>query len=1160
MKTRRCQQAAGPCSLPSNVSLRAFHRRCLAACVLASLPWALHANCVLQADGSTVICDTSTPNPYMQSITAAPGAVGNLFIPASGATIIVQSGAGITTRGAAIQVYNNSSVLSQGTITTSLTNAYGMWAGDPQNAGSSTRGNGNTLENDGSIVTTGANAVGMYERGSNTTLSNTLINRGTIDTYGSIVGPSATASSAGIRSDSASNTTIFNYGRISAHGAYVTLNLAGSTAIGGTGASMGGPGVFTNAAGASITSDNAYGFYANGPTANGILLVNAGSISGKLGAILFADGLSNNTVTLQAGSNIVGSIDAGRNGTGNNLVFDGLVATDFSNDIPNWNVLAFRNGANVTFTAPGYALSTVKIDAGASATFASPQIGIATLIANDGSLTFDSANDQTIAAPIQGSGSLTQAGTGAVTLSGASSYTGTTTVAAGILRAGAVQAFAPLSAFTVNAGATLDLASTDQTTGSLAGAGSVTLGAGRLATGALNTSTTFSGVIQGSGGLTKKGSGTLILSGNNTYSGDTVITNGVVQLGDGGSTGSIVGNVQNGATLTFNRSDVYTFAGLISDWTATTPDPPGTVVQNGSGATILNALNTYTGTTYVNAGTLALGDASHTGAGLAGGGLTLVAPGATLAGYGSTTGDVDNQGTLAVADAAAIFQGAAKGNFTVGGLLSNAGLVQIGGAGTGNHLVVSSYFGKNATMALNSVLNGDASPTDSLVIVGGTGTGQTTLRINKVGGAGAVTGNGILVVQAAQGATTTADAFTLASPLAAGPYQYGLFRGSRDGSSADSWYLRSENPRPPVTLPGEVTETLTPPPPPTVPGEPGSPGGIGTPEPSQIVEVVPDYRPEVSLYTALPSMALHYGMTQLGTLHERLGDLATDRAQDAGAAGDAWARLIGQDGQWRADKGGIYANGPSFDDNMFAFQAGLNAYSARHDAGNGDRIDVIATIGHGHGGVDDFDGTSAGNDRFDAYSLGGTWTHFGSTAWYVDSVLQATWYHAKASSNQQQNLSTNGFGTTLSVEGGYPFTFDQGWSLEPQGQVIWQNIHFDSASDTAANVRFNDVHEWVARLGARVSDAWQTAGHPIHTWLVLNIWHAFDANPQTQFSSDAGYVPFHSDLSGSWWELGAGATTQLASHVSLYGQVGYEKGFSGGVKDINGTLGLRVSW
>ena len=227
--------------------------------------------------------------------------------------------------------------------------------------------------------------------------------------------------------------------------------------------------------------------------------------------------------------------------------------------------------------------------------------------------------------------SLVKLGGGTLTLSGASTYTGLTAVLGGTLQAGATNAFAASSAFTVASGATLDLASFNQTIGSLAGAGSVTLGSATLTTGSNNTSTTFSGTMSGvGGGLTKVGAGTLTLSGSSSYSGATAVNAGTLQAGAANAFGSSSAfTVAGGATLdlagfnqtigslagagsvtlgsatltTGNDNTSTTFAGTMSGI-------GGGLTKIGAGTLTLSGSSTYSGATAVNAGTLQAGAAN----------------------------------------------------------------------------------------------------------------------------------------------------------------------------------------------------------------------------------------------------------------------------------------------------------------------------------------------------------------------------------------------------------------------------------------------------------------------------------------------------------------------------------------------------------------------
>ena len=115
----------------------------------------------------------------------------------------------------------------------------------------------------------------------------------------------------------------------------------------------------------------------------------------------------------------------------------------------------------------------------------------------------------------------------------------------------------------------------------------------------------MAGLLPAREAFNKSGPGTVILTGDNTYAGTTTIAGGVLQLGNGQATGSITGDVANGGTLIFNRSDTLTYGGVISG--------AGAVQQVGAGTTVLTGDSTYTGATTITAGTLQIGNGGATG-------------------------------------------------------------------------------------------------------------------------------------------------------------------------------------------------------------------------------------------------------------------------------------------------------------------------------------------------------------------------------------------------------------------------------------------------------------------------------------------------------------------------------------------------------------------
>jgi outer membrane autotransporter protein len=293
-------------------------------------------------------------------------------------------------------------------------------------------------------------------------------------------------------------------------------------------------------------------------------------------------------------------------------------------------------------------------------------------VVDNGVLSVNRSDTFTFGGAISGTGAFQQNGTGTTILTAANTYSGATTVNAGTLQAGATNVFASSSAFTVANGATLGLSNFNQTIGSLAGAGAVTLGSATLTTGNDNTSTTFSGVISGSGSLTKIGSGVLTLSGANTYSGGTTLAGGTLSLansqalGSGAltTTGSVVDyangvTIANAIVINSNTTQLQvttgsaTQAGVISELNGPRP-----LEKIGAGALILTAANTYTGPTTISAGALVVNGAIansavtvNAGAMLTGAGTvgatTILNGGSFAPGAPGTPGTMTVQGNLA---------------------------------------------------------------------------------------------------------------------------------------------------------------------------------------------------------------------------------------------------------------------------------------------------------------------------------------------------------------------------------------------------------------------------------------------------------------------------------------------------------------------------------
>ncbi len=612
----------------------------------------------------------------------------------------------------------------------------------------------------------------------------------------------------------------------------------GNTGDGSVSHSKGGPGIlvlsgnntytggnFINEGTLSISSESNLGASANGITFNGGTLqvttgftTSAGKIlavtSGFSGTLEIASGqtltLANSTNRLVSGNSasvlyktgagtlVIQNANSGFTGTtrvnagslelrhaqslggaivlaGGNLTLRNAASTSFGNAL---NLAADANidlpnaGVSHTLGALAIGANTLNVTGGSGSTLA---LGTSTLTGN---ATFNPSTAGLSLGSISGAFGIVKSGSGTLTVTAPSTYTGTTAINAGSLKIAATNATSAASALTLGNGTTLDLANFSTAAGSIAGSGSVTLGSGTLTTGGNDASTIYSGVISGTGGFAKSGTGTLTLSGANTYSGTTAITRGVLQLGAAGvisdnspvtissgatfalanfseTIGSLAGagavNLGSGTLTTGANNGSTTFSGIVSG--------TGSLVKSGNGTLTLTGPNTFAGATSIQSGVLNARNATAFGTTASGvtvtsgaavelqGNVAIAAEELTLNGSGiggagalrSVSGDNSWAGALTLASATTI--SADSGSLTLGGAIATGsnlltvtggGLSMLDGKISGAGGLVKSGTG-------NTVLTGTNDYTGSTQIAAGTLVLQNASALGATGPTNATT-------------------------------------------------------------------------------------------------------------------------------------------------------------------------------------------------------------------------------------------------------------------------------------------------------------------------------------------------------------------------------------------------------------------------------------
>jgi len=975
----------------------------------------------------------------------------------------------------------------------------------------------------------------------------------------------------------------------------LTLNFwDGGTAARNNYAVNGGEGVWQAAAGndnwtepnGDINAPYAAGSFAIFTGTGGTVTVDGSAGAVTSGGMQFASSgyaVQGGPITLAAGSNILRVGD----GTGPGANYVATIAAELTGS---GGIEKTDLGTLVLSAANSYAGGTTISGGTLQLGNGGASGSIVGDVANNGTLAFNRSDVSTFAGAVSGTGSLAQTGPGTTILTGANTYAGGTTISGGTLQVSSdINLGAATGALTLGAGTlrtTSDMATARATTLSAPAGGTIETAAG--------TTLLHTGSVGGAGALIKAGAGTLVLTADATYAGGTTISGGTLQLGNGGTGGSIVGDVTNNGTLVFDRSDALAFGGVIGG--------SGNLTKLNDSNLTLTGANSYSGGTKLKGGQITVGHSAALGTGtlamdegttlgFSAGGLNLpnnvVFTGTTdpiidtgtftetmsgaisgggaltkngsgtlvLSGGNTYTGSTNiAQGTLKAGAAntfsAASTHSVAPGStFDLAGFsqtlasLANSGTVSLLGTSAGTTLTINgNYVGNDGVLKLGTTLS-STGPSDRLVINGGTASGKTSVQITNLAGLGGLTtGDGIELVTAKAGATTTAqttkDAFTLANGhVDAGAYEYRLYAADARGAG-ENWFLRSSI---------------------AAGAPPGAPVGPAGP----VVPAVPvvTYRAEASLYAALPGQLRQANVTMIGDLRKREGDddAKSSAAIPADSVRRAWGRVLttGVD----IEQGGTVS--PDSKSRLTGFQVGTDLLTTRNWRAGiyAGQLDGDASVRGFASGIKNL---AVGRNDMRSQYVGAYGTYTGDSGFYANAVVQSGRHRYTVAPLGSRGVDGKGNSLLGSVEVGQAFPLGgTAWSVEPQLQLIHQSMDLDNAAIVGAITQPQADSGWVARAGVRVKGQIDTGIGVLQPYGRFNIYKSSGGADIARFVNGAATTDISAPTGGTSTELAGGFTLTLGQLTSLYGEVGklWASGGNAKVKSsANGSIGVRVKW
>jgi fibronectin-binding autotransporter adhesin len=444
--------------------------------------------------------------------------------------------------------------------------------------------------------------------------------------------------------------------------------------------------------------------------------------------------------------------------------------------------------------------------------------------------------------------------------------------------------------------------------------------------------------------------------------------------------------------------------------------------------------------------------------------------------------------------------------------------------------VKGDYVGQGGTLNFNTALGDDTSATDQLVVAGST-SGNTTVHVNNVGGAGAQTTQGIKLIDV-QGASNGSFAlqgdyvFQGDQAVVAGAYAYRLYKGTDANPNDSDWYLRS------ALLNGGTTTTQ------------------------------PLYQPGVPLYEAYAGILQQINAPE--TLFQRTGNRvwAGDQVADNMSPGEGlWMRVESGDQTIKPD---VTTSGTNYDISAWKSEAGIDTTLSEGESG---KLVAGGTLQYGRYQSNASSIYGQGRLKTNAYGVGGSLTWYGENNFYVDGQARWTSFDTDLRSTTLAQLlkdDNKGSGYLAGVEVGQRLRLGDAWSLVPQAQVSYGNASFDDFSDAfGARVSQQQGSATTGRLGVTIDYRTARQGSygsvATHLYAIANMYRTFGDGSRVVVAG----TDFTTRNERLWGGFGLGGSLDWADgRYSVYGEVQAQTGLDnfGDSHSVNGTLGFRMRW